>query len=90
MSISFLLLLIYYATADNIRTGSSETVLNSTKIYKAVMARPTILATEILQAKRDAVMVTFKILLDNSNQELRNVPINSKLYFITKLRNCQG
>ena len=55
-----------------------------------MVARSTILATEILQARRDAVMATFKILLDISNQELRNVPINSKLYFITKFRSCQG
>ena len=54
------------------------------------MARSLILATEILQARRDPVMATFKILVDNSNQELRNIPVNSKLYFITKLRNCQG
>ena len=33
-----------------------------------------ILVTEILQARHDAVMATFKILLDNSNQELQNVP----------------
>ena len=54
------------------------------------MARSMNLATKILPARRDAVIAKFKILLGNSNQELRNVPINSKLYFIAKLRNCQG
>ena len=54
------------------------------------MARSTILAMEILQTRRDVVLATFKILLDNSNHELRNVPIISKPYFITKSRNYQG
>ena len=48
------------------------------------MARSMNLATKILPARRDAVIAKFKILLGNFNQELRNVPINSKLYFIAK------
>ena len=35
----------------------------------------TILATEIFQARCDAVMATSRILMDNSNHELRNAPI---------------
>ena len=50
----------------------------------------TILATEILQARRDVVLAKFKNLLDNSNHELWNAPINSKPYLITKLRKYQG
>ena len=50
----------------------------------------TILATEIFQAGRDAVLATSKILLDNSNHELRNASINSKPYLVTKLGSCQG
>ena len=46
----------------------------------------TILATEIVQAKRDAVLPTSKILLDNSNHELRNTLINSKTLFGNKLK----
>ena len=40
----------------------------------------TILDTEILQARCDAVLAAFKILLDISNHELRKAPINSKPY----------
>ena len=54
-------------------------------VAKSVTAMSTILATEILQARRDAVLATSKILLDNSNHELQNAPINSKPYLITKL-----
>ena len=46
----------------------------------------TILATEIFQARRDAVLATSKILLDNSNHELRNAPINSKTFFGNKIK----
>ena len=49
-----------------------ETVAKS---IKHVMVMSMILATEILQARRDVVLATFKILLDNSNLELRNVPL---------------
>ena len=46
----------------------------------------TILATEIFQAGRDAVLATSKLLSDNSNQELRNAPINSKTLFGNKIK----
>ena len=46
----------------------------------------TILATEIFQARRDAVLATSKILLDSSNHELRNAPINSTTLFGNKIR----
>ena len=47
-------------------------------------------ATEILQAKRDALLAMFKILLDNSNHELRNTPIYSKPYLITNYGSTKG
>ena len=68
----------------------SRLIETVTKCIKHVTAISAILATEILQAKRDAVLATFKILLDNSNHELRNTPINSKPDLITKLRRYQG
>ena len=46
----------------------------------------TISATEIFQARRDAVLATSKILLDNSNHELRNVPVNSTTLFGNKIK----
>ena len=49
-------------------------------------AMSTILATEIFQARRDAVLAKSKILLDNSNHELRNAPINSTTLFGNKIR----
>ena len=58
----------------------------ATKSIKYTTAMSTILATEIFQARRDAVLATSKILLDNSNHELRNVPINSTTLFGNKLR----
>ena len=45
-----------------------------------------ILATEIFQARRDAVLATSKILLVNSNHELWNVPINSTTLFGNKIK----
>ena len=45
------------------------------KSIKHATAMSTILATEIIQARRDAMLATSKILLDNSNHELRNAPI---------------
>ena len=50
------------------------------KSIKHAMAMSTILAMEIFQARRDAVLATSKILLDNSNHELRTVPINSTIW----------
>ena len=57
-----------------------------TKSIKHATAMSTILATEIFQARRDAVLAMSKILLDNSNHELQNTPINSKPYLVTGLR----
>ena len=45
-----------------------------------------IVALEIFQARRDAVLATSKILLENSNHELRNAPINSKTLFGNKIK----
>ena len=50
------------------------------------MAMSTILAMEIFQARRDAVLATSQILLDNSNHELQNAPINSTTLFGKKIR----
>ena len=46
----------------------------------------TILATEIFQARRDAVVATSKLLLENSNYELCNAPINSNTLFDNKIK----
>ena len=62
-----------------------EAVANSIK-HATATATSTILATEIFQARQYAVLATSKILLDNSNHELRNVPINSKTLFGNKIR----
>ena len=56
------------------------------KSIKHATAMSTILATEIFQARPDAVLATSKILLDNSNHELRNAPINSKTLFGNKIK----
>ena len=56
------------------------------KFIKHATAMSTILATEIFQARCDAVLAMSKILLDNSNHELLNAPINSKILFVTKFR----
>ena len=40
-----------------------------------------ILAMEIFQARHDAVLARSQVLLENSNHELRNAPINSKTLF---------
>ena len=56
------------------------------KSIKHATAVSMILAMEIFQARRDAVLAMSKILLDNSNHELRNVPINSKTLFGNKIR----
>ena len=44
----------------------------------------TILATELLQARRDAATATSKLLWENSGYELRNTPINAKSLFNNK------
>ena len=51
-----------------------------TKSIKHATAMSTILA------RRDAVLATSKILLDNSNHELQNAPINSKTLFGNKIK----
>ena len=56
------------------------------KSIKHATAMSMILATEIFQARRDAVLATSKILLDNSNYALRNTPINSKTLFGNKIK----
>ena len=47
------------------------------KSIKHLTAMSTSLATEILQARRDAMLATSKFLLDISNHELPNAPFNS-------------
>ena len=56
------------------------------KSIKHAMAMSTILAREIFRARRDAVLAMSKFLLDNSNHELRNAPINSKTLFGNKIK----
>ena len=56
------------------------------KSIKHATAMSTILAMEIFQARRDAVLATSKVLLENSNQELQNAPINSKTIFGNKMK----
>ena len=56
------------------------------KSIKHATAVSVILATEIFQARRDAVLATSKILLVNSNHELWNVPINSTTLFGNKIK----
>ena len=55
------------------------------KSIKHATAMSTILATEIFQARRDAVLATPKLSVDNSNHELRNTPINFKTLFRNKI-----
>ena len=56
------------------------------KSIKHATAMSTILATEIFQARCDAVLATSKLLLENSNYELRNAPINLKTLFDNKIK----
>ena len=56
------------------------------KSIRHATAMSMILATEILQARRDAVLPTAKVLLENSSHELRNSPINSKTLFGNKIK----
>ena len=60
-----------------------ETVAISVKHATAMSS---ILATEIFQARPDVVLATSKILLDNSNHELQNVPISSTTLFGNKIK----
>ena len=56
------------------------------KSIRHATAMSMILATEIFQARRDAVLATSKVLLENSSHELRNAPINSKTLFGNKIK----
>ena len=56
------------------------------KSIRHATSMSTILATEILQARHDVVLDTSKVLLENSNHELRKSPINSKTLFANKIR----
>ena len=47
------------------------------KSVRHAMAMSTILAMGIFQARRDVVLPTSKVLLENSSHELWNAPINS-------------
>ena len=51
------------------------------KSIRHATAMSMILATEILQARRDAALDSSKVLLENSCHKLRNSPINSKTVF---------
>ena len=56
------------------------------KSIKHATAMSTLLTTELFQARRDAVLASSKLLLDNSTYELRNAPINSKSLFDGKIK----
>ena len=50
------------------------------------VAMSTILATELCQARYDAIIDTSKLLLENSSYELQNAPINARLWFGNKIK----
>ena len=56
------------------------------KSVKHATAISMILATEIFQARYDAVLAKSKLLLENSNYELRNAPVNSNTLFGNKIK----
>ena len=56
------------------------------KSIRHAMAMSTILAVEIFQARRDVVLATSELLLENSSYELRNAPISSKTLFGNKIK----
>ena len=56
------------------------------KSLKHATAMSMILATEIFQARHDVVLAMSKLLLENSNYELQNAPINSKTLFGNKIK----
>ena len=60
-----------------------ETVAQSIRHSVAVS---TILATELFQAIRDAAIATSKLLVENSDYELWNAPINSTSLFGNKIK----
>ena len=78
--------ILMYAAADNVRASSLRLLEAVAKSIKHATAISTILATEIFQARHDAVLATSKLLLDNSNHELRNAPINYKTLFGNKIK----
>ena len=84
----FFCCIFMYAAADIMSVQALLRLLEAVaKSIKHAMAMSTILATEIFQARCDAVLATSKVLLENSNHELRNAPVNSKtLKIIIKLR----
>ena len=83
------LLLQTYVCSSNVRASSLRLLEAVAKSIKHATAMSTILATEIFQARRDAVLATSKLLLDNSNHELRNAPINSKTLFGNKIKEVE-
>ena len=56
------------------------------KSIRHATAMSTILATEILQARRDAVLDSSKVLLENSCHALRKSPINAKTLFANRIK----
>ena len=56
------------------------------KSLKHATAMSTILAMEIFQARHDEVLATSKLLLENSNYELCNAPVNSNTLFDNKIK----
>ena len=56
------------------------------KSIKHATAMSMILATEIFQARRDVVLATSKLLLENSSYELGIASINSKTLFGNKIK----
>ena len=48
------------------------------KFIRHSVAMSTILAMELFQARRDATIATSKLLLENTDHELRNAPINAR------------
>ena len=59
-------------------TALSRLLEAMAKSIRLSVAMPTILATELFQARRNAAIATSKLLLENSGYELRNAPINAK------------
>ena len=86
MRIHFLLLLTYVCSSRQSIPAFSRLLEALAKSLKHATAMSTILATEIFQARGDAVLATSKILLDNTNHELRNSPKNSKTLFGNKIK----
>ena len=56
------------------------------KSIKHATAMSNVLATELFQARCDAVLVTSKLILENSCYDLLNAPINAKSLFGNKIK----